>query len=399
MDNFKRINMYRKQNEALRIENTASDCTPDTLIRGVQTPIEKNAVQTVHFDELCRVDYNGMLASIDWLEFTAFNFQWNDVISDLLGLDPQEFTDTGHGGGGYTFMMRCNFADIRVLFGARDEETTNKMGVHVTIPGEGCRALFSRVSPDVLLSELLSWDESVQITRLDLALDNIGDVYFYPHELKQYSDDGLVKSRWKNWELVQAGKYGKKELTGDTFYLGSRTSDLFCRVYDKTLERIAKDDVEVPDNWVRWELVCKHDRAQVAAEQLLLSGFALGEVMFGILSNYFNIINADYSDDKHKNRASLNPRWVEFLGDVQPIRLYRIIKREKTLDDKIEWVKNQVGPTLSAIMQVHGSDWFELNIGLGEWRKNKTLQVLTIQAAKELEAFRREVNEYWSKME
>ena len=56
MDNFKRINMYRKQNEAFRIKNTASDCTPNTLTRGVQTPMEKNAVQTVHFDELCRVD-------------------------------------------------------------------------------------------------------------------------------------------------------------------------------------------------------------------------------------------------------------------------------------------------------------------------------------------------------
>lgn len=378
--------------------NRDVDFVPPAANRGVQTPMKKDAVQTVHFDELCRVDYNGMLASIDWLEFTAFNFQWYDVISELLGLDSEEFTDTGHGGGGYTYMLRCNFADIRVLFGGRDEETTKKMGVHVTISGQGCRALFSRVSPDVLLSELLSWDESVQITRLDLALDNIGDIYFYPRELKEYYDDGLVKSRWKNWELVQSGKNGQKELTGDTFYLGSRTSEMFCRVYDKTLERIANKDTEVPEHWVRWELVCKHDRAQAAAEQLNKSGFALGEVMFGILSNYFTLLKEN-PNDSHKERWETDERWANFLGDVQPIRLFRVLRKEKTMDDKVEWIKKQAGPTISAIMQVYGTDWFELNIGLNRWRANKSLEHLTIQAAKELEAFRREVNEFWSKME
>jgi len=395
MDNFKRINMYRKQNEALRIENTASDCTPHSTNRGVQNTKKQKTVETIHFDELCRVDYNGMLASIDWLEFTAFDFDWHIAISDLLGLDPQEFTDTGHGGGGYTHMLRCNFADIRVLFGGRDDENTKEMGVHFTVSGDGCRALFSRISPDIVISTLISYCANVKITRLDLALDNIGDIYFYPRDLKDYYESGLVKSRWVNWQLMQSGKNGKKELTGDTFYLGSRTSELFCRVYDKTLERIANDDTEVPEHWVRWELVCKHDRAQVAAEQLLKSGFALGEVMFGILSNYFCLLKEN-TDDSNKSRWDIDERWSNFLGDVQPIRLFRVLRKEKTLDDKVEWITKQAGPTISAIMHVYGTDWFEINIGLNKWRANKTLEHLTIQAAKELEAFRREVNEYWS---
>lgn len=385
MEWFKKMQRYNKD----------TVCNPHFTNRGVQTPKEEKTVETIQFDELCRTDYNGMLASIDWLEFTVFNFDWHIAISEMLGLDPQEFTDSGHGGGGYAHMLRCNFADIRVLFGAYNEEVTKQMGVHFTIPGEGCRALFSRTSPDKVIENLLSYGENVRITRLDLALDNIGEVYFYPRELKQFYDDGLVKSRWKNWELVQSGKNGKKELTGDTFYLGSRTSDLFCRVYDKTLERIANDDTEVPENWVRWEMVCKHDRAQVAAEQLMRSGFALGEVMFGILSNYFALLEEN-PNDSHKERWPHNPRWARFLGDVQPIRLYRIVRKEKTLDDKVDWITKQAGPTISAIMRVYGPDWFELNIGLNAWKANKTLANMTIQAAKELEEFRKEVNMYWS---
>lgn len=392
MNFHRRREMFTSANDKL---DRKMSCNPRSTNRGVQTPKKENTVETVQFDDLCRTDYNGMLASIDWLEFTAFDFDWHVAIADLLGLDPQEFTDSGHGGGGYTHMLRCNFADIRVLFGARDEKTTKEMGVHFTLPGDGCRALFSRVSPDKVIKTLLSYNENVQITRLDMALDNIGDIYFYPRDLKQYYEDGLVKSRWVNWQLMQSGKNGKKELTGDTFYLGSRTSELFCRVYDKTLERIANDDTEVPEHWVRWELVCKHDRAQAAAEQLVKSGFALGEVMFGILSNYFCLLKEN-PNDSHKERWPMDERWANFLGDVQPIRLYRIVRKEKTLDDKIDWVTSQVRPTLSAIMQVYGTEWFEINIGLGAWRGNKTLEHMTIQAAQELEQFRKEVNKYWS---
>ncbi len=154
-----------------------------------------------------------------------------------------------------------------------------------------------------------------------MALDNIGDIYFYPYEIKQFVFDKRTKSRWRTFELVQSGSIQSAELTGDTFYLGSRTSDLFCRIYDKTLERIAKDDVEVPEYWVRWELVCKDDRAQVACEQLLDTGFAIGQILSGVLSNYFSIL-VENPLDSHKDRWPINERWQQFLGDVEPIRLF-----------------------------------------------------------------------------
>ena len=184
--------------------------------------------------------------------------------------------------------------------------------------------------------------------------------------------------------MVQSGNMHTAVLTGDTFYLGYRTSDLFCRCYDKTLERIAKDDVEIPDKWVRWELVCKRDRAQAACEQLLSSGFAIGEVMVGVLSNYFTIIEPDYSDDGHKYRATVNPRWEQFLGDVKPIRLFRVLRDEQTLEDKKEHVMKQYGPTLSALFRVYGEDSIVKEIGLNAWRTNKKLASLTLQAAEQM---------------
>lgn len=387
MEFYKLRNRYTSPNKALKTKNLRPEPDrqpPALLTRGVEKPKQNTAIQTIEFDELCRVDYNGMLASIDWLEFTVFDMDCIFVIQNILGLELTDFDDTGRGGRGYPNMFQANFGDVRVLHGAKNPEI---MGVHVTISGQGCKALFSRVLPSVLIENILCYN--CKVTRIDLALDNIGDIYFYPYEIKQFVFDKRTKSRWRTFELVQSGSIQSAELTGDTFYLGSRTSDLFCRIYDKTLERIAKDDVEVPEYWVRWELVCKDDRAQVACEQLLDTGFAIGQILSGVLSNYFSIL-VENPLDSHKDRWPINERWQQFLGDVEPIRLFRILRKEQTLEDKKEHVMKQYGPTLSALFRVYGSDSIVSEIGLNAWRTNKKLAMLTIQAAQQLEQERKE---------
>lgn len=372
MEWYKKMQRYNKD----------TVCNPHSTNRGVQTPKEQKTVETIHFDELCRVDYNGMLASIDWLEFTAFNLDFLYVVQDVLGLALTDFEDTGRGGGGYPKMSQANFGDIRILHGSQNPDV---MGIHVTISGKGCKALFARVLPSDLITNIL--DYGCKVTRIDLALDNIGDIYFYPFELEVYIDKKLVKSRWSKLEVVHSKNMHTAILEGDTAYLGSRTSDLFCRVYDKTLERIANDDTEVPSNWVRWELVCKHDRAQAAAEQLVNSGFAIGDILAGVLSNYFSILEPNYNDS-HRDRWALNERWAQFLGDVKPIRLFRVIRDEQTLEDKKDHVMHQYGPTLSALFRVYGVDSIVKEIGLNAWRTNKKLEALTVQAAEDLAAQR-----------
>ena len=385
MEFYKMRNRYTSPNKVLKTKNlhSAPDRQPPAANRGVQKP-EEAPVQTIQFDELCRVDYNGMLASIDYLEFTVFDLDYIFVIQNILELPLTDFFDTGRGGGGYPNKSQASWGDVRVLHGAKNPEV---MGVHVTVPGDGCRALFSHVMPSKLISNILNYN--CKVTRIDLALDNIGDVYFYPHELKDFHDAGVMKSRWRSFESIQKSSMQSTDLTGDTVYLGSRTSDLFCRVYDKTLERIYRgDDRELPEHWVRWELVCKDDRAQVACEQLLESGFAIGEIISGVFSNYLSILVKN-PFDSHKERWPIHKRWQCFIGDVKPIRLFRVLKPEKTLEDVADWIIKQCAPSLSALIRVYGEDWIQKEIGLNAWRMNKHLAAITIQAAQQLEQERK----------
>jgi len=384
MEFYKMRNRYTSPNKLLKAKNlhSAPDRQPPAANRGVQTP-EEAPVQTIQFDELCRVDYNGMLASIDYLEFTVFDLDYIFVIQNVLGLPLTDFLDTGRGGGGYPNMSQASWGDVRVLYGAKNPEV---MGVHVTVPGDGCRALFSHVMPSDLIRNIL--DHNCKVTRIDLALDNVGDVYFYPYELKEFVNAGVVKSRWRSFETIQTCSMQSAVLTGDTVYLGSRTSDLFCRVYDKTLERIYRgDDQELPEHWVRWELVCKDDRAQVACEQLLESGFAIGEIISGVLSNYFSVL-IENPLDSHKERWAVDERWQRFIGDVKPIRLFRVLKPEKTLEDVADWIKKQCAPSLSALIRVYGEDWIQKEIGLNAWRMNKHLAAMTLAEAQRIESKR-----------
>ena len=383
MEFYKLRNRYTSLNKALKTKNLrpAPDCQPPAANRGVQRP----EVQTIQFDELCRVDYNGMLASIDYLEFTVFDMDYIFVVQNVLELSLTDFEDTGRGAGVYSKMSRFIWGDVRILHGSQEPD---RMGIHVTIPGEGCRSLFSHIKPSDLIRNILTYN--CKVTRIDLALDNIGDIYFYPYEIRQFVHDGLVKSRWRSFETIQVCSIQSAELTGDTVYLGSRTSDLFCRIYDKTLERIyRKDDKDLPEHWVRWELVCKDDRAQVACEQLLNTGFAIGKIFSGVLSNYFSIL-VENPFDSHKDRWPINERWQQFIGDVYPIRLFRVLKPERTLEDVADWITSQCAPSLSAIIRVYGNDWIEREIGLNAWRTNKKLAMMTIQAAQQLEQERKE---------
>lgn len=318
---------------------------PPNANRGVENT---EVFEQIAFDDLLKNQYNGMVGSIDYLEFTVFDFSLpDDVIKYILELEPADFIDLERGGGGYPKMWRYNGGDIRILHGADIE----KMGIHVTITGDGCICLFAKVLPSVLFYNFLEY--KVNVTRMDLALDNFDDIYYYPSDLDLYVNNSLISSRWRTCRFMHE-KTMQGVVTGSTFYLGSTTSDLFCRVYDKRLEQSSKG-IEIDREWVRWELVFKRDRAQAVFVELMNNDFQLGETFAGVLTNYFNILEP--SNDSNRSRWAFDRKWKRFIGEVKPIRLYRIIK-ERNIDTIKMWVVKQVMPSLSTIMQAEDSlDW------------------------------------------
>lgn len=297
---------------------------------------------------------------IDWLSFTLLDVAGVIEALGMFGFDYSDFYFCDTGAFGYKHMLLLNGSSLRVLY----DGNTN-MGVHFDISGssvpdllEAYRNVCSEETP--FNTKAVDWDFQIipslfqkildhgQITRLDLAIDNKHDIYFRVPELQRILLAGRFVSKFRSWRNVTDYRVSSG-VSGNTLYLGSRSSAVMLRVYDKQLEQNTKLEAAgkttIEHEWVRWELELKDERARVAAEYFV-AGLSIGQVCFGILENYFRIINFDNSN---KSRCSNDIKWAEFINGVQALRLY-VAHAIKTLDDKMQWIMLQVAPTLVALI-------------------------------------------------
>lgn len=93
------------------------------------------------------------------------------------------------------------------------------------------------------------------VSRMDAAIDFVGESAFDQitdivlRILEEHKFRGVVPGIRQDGDWI----HGK----GRTLYVGSRTSRTFFRLYEKTAERLAAGDQNVPENWVRAELEYK----------------------------------------------------------------------------------------------------------------------------------------------
>ena len=282
---------------------------------------------------------NGLVVSVDWLSFTVTST--NDLVDvlDMLGYTVEDFT--------------------------RISET-----LKINTPfGEGYDIDFDSTFMVALLERIR---DNGHVTRIDIAIDDIGCKYFSTDDVCRLYQNTQIVSKFRNMRnVVESEVSGRK--TGHTVYFGSRTSDIFLRVYDKQLERnrkLSATGTHVDNPWVRWELELKNDRA-VSVSKMLTSGIPLGAVSVGVLGHYMRMIELD---DINRSRCSTYPVWADFMDGVSSLKI-TVPKYEKTMDEKKTWIKRQVMPTLAAVILADGGslEFVEDNLENGLNRMNKSL--------------------------
>lgn len=301
---------------------------------------------------------NGLRVSVDWLSFTTheFTFWWD--VATYLGYSKEQFTELPKGGMGYKHMVKLDGYPVTILFDGKED-----MGIHVSISGSAisevaitCMNFYNVDTPfgigyeeehmplnSTCLLELIKAVLHIgNITRLDLAIDDIGCQYYSTDYLVLILENSRCVSKFRNWRnLCERSITGEK--TGHTVYLGSRKSDIFLRVYDKMLEQKSSFP------WVRWEFELKDVRARQVADKLVQES-NVGSIAVGLLNNYFRVINLDNSN---KSRCSVDLLWQKFIDGILPVKLY-VPLETKTLEEKRDWFKRQVAPTLAGIILADG---------------------------------------------
>ena len=251
---------------------------------------------------------NGLRLLVDWISFTLFEPCTPLDAINFMGYNENDFILLPSGRNGYKSRLRHCSHSIDVLF-----DGSEGMGVHVDVTGSAVPDLvehfcLSRLSDtpfgtsayetvnlsDSVVCDLLACISKIgKMSRIDIAIDDIGTNYYSLRELSDIVNNDLYVSRFRTVnEIVQRRN---RQVSGRTIYFGSRKSDYMLRIYDKQLEQneklIASGSAPLEYTWVRWELEIKDKRAQKFVD-LIAMGMSITDLTLGLLSNSFRVFEA-----------------------------------------------------------------------------------------------------------
>lgn len=292
----------------------------------------------------------GIEVLIDWSGFTLpfEDLEGVERVQRLLGIPAEDFCDMPKGAMGYKSGLMCG--NIFILYDGK-----LGMGVHVNMPGQGCRQYEGRLGNEWKALFKRVFDAGGHFSRLDVALDDYrGRITLHQikdkglkHEVRtlfgRKNEDGSRRPCLITIEPDFCSAPGVND--GLTVSFGKRGNGVYLRIYDKGV----KEGVKYP--WLRSELELRDERADEMAKKIVnVDDIELGKLAAGVLKTYVNFIEPSVTDT-NTARWAISSWWIEFLGSVERIRL--TVKPDvKTIDDTKEFLEEQVATSL-AMMNIY----------------------------------------------
>lgn len=277
---------------------------------------------------------------IDWLTFTTKIDSLDSIITSL-GLEHITFLTTN---GFYGYRESLYFNGVRIHFGGFKDD----MGICVEMSGTGCRTFetYSTVGFNAVFDMIL--DANYNITRLDVAYDDFSDVI----PLVELLDDVRNKNYVSRFSTFFISESITDKGTGLTVELGSKTSEIMFRFYDKYAEQMSKGNEVSATSWVRAEMQLRGDRALSFIK--LYNGDNLGDLWCGVLLNYFRVIIP--GTNAVKSRCTVADYWKNLINNAVKVKLFTPTELEYNVSHLEKFVVRQAGGAVSTYAQIMGSD-------------------------------------------
>jgi len=295
-----------------------------------------------------RVSVTGerLRVGVDYLGLTLKGLSPGQICEELLQYMPGAFIRLEYGLMFYR-NMDIGPGEAKVLSsGGRDD-------VHIVLPGQWCRGLEAEA-----MLRLLRWalEMGANFTRLDLAGDDY-EMAIMPGDLNLAVERGELVTVSRVRKYIQS--WGKGEFVGSTMEFGSRTSQVYLRVYDKLAE---SEGLEAA---VRWELELKDEMAQLVAIQLVSRAWA--EVWAERLVSFIDFRNLDDSNTTRRTRCKWFEEWVGAARRAVALGSRAV----KSLGQVMAWLEYQAAPSLALLLHVKGMVWLEELAAGGRGRLRK----------------------------
>lgn len=324
-------------------------------------------------------DYE-IFAIYDYIRVRYANHNFENLIKNVLKLNPNAFVKENYGLYGYTGQYR--FGDIAVL--TSDEE--NERGTLFELKGKGCRFM-----EEILLTQNRSWHEFFNdcllnggvFKRLDIAINDTAGILSIP-ELAKKVNTLECDSIFGSFESIQSGGLSKQEqedgktAMGNTLYIGSKRSDIYFCVYEKDYEQFKKEGIPIEEAETRnrFEIRLKNDRAYMAIMDIMEFD-DIRKTAFEIINRYVRFLEEDKAE-KDIDKWGLDFRWHIFMHDCYYKLKLTMQPEPYTIERTYNWFSKSVAPSLTMLKkldEIDGTDFVEKieNIKLPE-KQQKILE-------------------------
>ena len=293
---------------------------------------------------------------IDWLTVTFHGVQVWDV-QNILGLTKEiPWTLNSSFINGYPLDL-C-FGHIHIRHGADRPEfyddpkkARHDMGICLDMSGQGCREFetWSNKSWLQVINDIFRCGGVIgarmKVTRLDLAYDDhCGLLNIW--RMKRDVEDRNYISKSKKSMIIWSDDQDT-DIHGLTLEIGSKSSPVLIRIYDKAAERGYK----MEKHWIRVELQLRQDRAHQAMK-LLFQRESIGMVASGIIRNYCMFVTP--TADTNRARWPIADYWQRVLEGFEKIRVWVAPGEEYNFSKTENHMIEQYGQAFQVIYELYG---------------------------------------------
>lgn len=284
----------------------------------------------------------------DYVTFSSQIHSPDDLI-DILGLGGVAFDVSN---GFYGYRSRLFFCGISIHF-----EGAPGMGVCVEMSGKGCRTFEEFGNGDyegifALVRQHQS-DGEMKITRLDVAYDD----FCGKLDLARLSRDTVENhfvSRFRDWQVIQGNK-------GGSVNHGSKSSNVYIRIYDKALEQKV-----ALMHWVRVEIQMRKE----CAWGFIQLQDVIDKKFFGVLNEYLRYI-VESDSDSNRWRLPMVDYWADFVDYDDQVSIFAKPASDFNVAKLYEYITTQTSGACQTYIDMFGSDSFLSTIAAA--RKGKRL--------------------------
>jgi len=297
---------------------------------------------------------------IDWLSFSILDESTPFDAINLLGMPGISEIQWQSLGGFNFYRDRYYYGGISIHYNGKHDN----MGIFVELSGEGCRTFetFGHGYWQDLFS--LVNKQYINFTRLDLAFDD--------HEGLLDIDRLFVDTLYENFTSQYFTHQHIGGTLGKSIQHGRKESKTMIRIYDKAKERNREDE----GHWIRAEIQLRHETAQNAVKLLQSREDSVSEVFLGAICGKLRYLQKPRkSTDTNKSRWNTATYWENFLKGAEKIKLTENVGIEYNLSKAENYLFNQAGGTLKALIEIHGADYIIMKMKQHEY-KNPKYQVL-----------------------